>query len=47
MDIQSIKRKSSDHAAAEFAKNDSSLDEVRFVLFDEFTYNAYKEALAV
>jgi len=34
-------------AVAEFCKNDSSLDEVRFVLFDEFTYNAYKEALAV
>ncbi len=34
-------------AVSDFCKNDSSLDEIRFVLFDEFTYNAYKEALAV
>lgn len=29
----------------EFAQNDSALEEVRFVLFDEFTYRGYEDAL--
>ncbi|HEY9776469.1 MAG TPA: O-acetyl-ADP-ribose deacetylase [Planktothrix sp.] len=29
----------------EFCQTDKALSEVRFVLFDEFTYNAYRDAL--
>jgi O-acetyl-ADP-ribose deacetylase (regulator of RNase III) len=29
----------------QFCQNDNNLSEVRFVLFDEFTFNAYKKAL--
>ncbi|MGD9680207.1 MAG: O-acetyl-ADP-ribose deacetylase [Candidatus Obscuribacterales bacterium] len=32
--------------AREFAEEDSSLKEIRFVLFDQFTYEAFSEALS-
>jgi O-acetyl-ADP-ribose deacetylase (regulator of RNase III) len=32
-------------AVQEFCASDTSLTEVRFVLFDEFTFNAYRQAL--
>jgi len=32
-------------AVVEFARNDAALSEVRFVLFDEFTFRAYEDAL--
>jgi len=32
--------------AREFAEEDSSLKEIRFVLFDQFTYEAFAEALS-